>query len=44
VQHVDDASRVGETVFAAAQMTFSTGRPATVLIGQRVVGFKDWSK
>ena len=44
VQHVDDASRVGETVFAAAQMVFSTGRAAAVLIGQRVIGFKDWSK
>jgi sulfopyruvate decarboxylase alpha subunit len=44
VQHVDDASRVGETVFAAGQMAFSTGRAAAVLIGQRVVGFKDWSK
>jgi sulfopyruvate decarboxylase alpha subunit len=44
VQHVDDASRVGETVFAAGQMAFSTGRAVTVLIGQRVVGFKDWSK
>ncbi|MCW5605645.1 MAG: phosphonopyruvate decarboxylase [Burkholderiales bacterium] len=44
VQHVDDASRVSETVFAAAQMAFSTGRAAAVLIGQRVVGFKDWSK
>lgn len=44
VQHVDDASRIGETVFAAAQMAFSAYRPVTVLIGQRVVGFKDWSK
>lgn len=44
VQHVDDASRVGETVFAAGQMAFSTGRAVSVLIGQRVVGFKDWSK
>jgi len=44
VHHVDDAARVGETVFAAAQMAFSTGRAVAVLIGQRVVGFKDWSK
>ena len=44
VHHVDDAARVGETVFAAGQMTFSTGRAVAVLIGQRVVGFKDWSK
>ena len=44
VQHVDDAARVGETVFAAAQMAFSAYRAVAVLIGQRVVGFKDWSK
>lgn len=44
VQHVDDAARVGETVFAAGQMAFSTNRSVAVLIGQRVVGFKDWSK
>jgi sulfopyruvate decarboxylase alpha subunit len=44
VQHVDDAARVGETVFAAAQMAFSACRAIAVLIGQRVIGFKDWSK
>jgi sulfopyruvate decarboxylase alpha subunit len=44
VHHVDDTARVGETVFAAGQMTFSTGRAVAVLIGQRVIGFKDWSK
>jgi len=44
VHHVDNAARVGETVFAGAQMAFSTGRAVAVLIGQRVVGFKDWSK
>jgi sulfopyruvate decarboxylase alpha subunit len=43
-QHVDDATRVGENVFAAAQMAFSANRAVAVLIGQRVVGFKDWSK
>jgi sulfopyruvate decarboxylase alpha subunit len=44
VHHVDRAEEVGEVVFAAGQMAFSTGRPAAVLIGQRIVGFKDWSK
>ena len=44
VQHVDKAEEVGEVAFAAGQMAFSTGRPAAVLIGQRIVGFKDWSK
>ena len=43
-QHVDDAARGGENVFAAAQMAFSANRAVAVLIGQRVVGFKDWSK
>jgi sulfopyruvate decarboxylase TPP-binding subunit len=43
-QHVNDAALVGETVFAAAMMAFQTCRPVAVLIGQRVVGFKDWSK
>lgn len=44
VQHVNDRSMVGETVFAAAMMAFQTSRAIAVLIGQRVVGFKDWSK
>ena len=44
VHHVDDAGRVGETVFAAGQMAFNTNRAVAVLIGQRVVGFKDLSK
>ncbi len=44
VQRVDRAEEVGEVVFAAGQMAFSTSRPIAVLIGQRVVGFKDWSK
>jgi sulfopyruvate decarboxylase alpha subunit len=44
VQRVDDAAQIGETVFAAAQMAFSACRPIAVLIGQKVIGFKDWSK
>lgn len=44
VQRVDDRALVGETVFAAATMAFQTNRAVAVLIGQRVVGFKDWSK
>ena len=44
VQRVDKADEVGEVVFAAGQMAFSTNRPVAVLIGQRVIGFKDWSK
>ncbi|MBI4207845.1 MAG: phosphonopyruvate decarboxylase [Betaproteobacteria bacterium] len=44
VQPVDEAARVAETVFAAAQLAFSTCRAVAVLIGQRVVGFKKWDK
>ena len=44
VQRVDRAEEVGEVVFAAGTMAFSTNRPIAVLIGQRVIGFKDWSK
>ena len=44
VQRVDRAGEIGEVVFAAGQMAFSTSRPVAVLIGQRVIGFKDWSK
>jgi sulfopyruvate decarboxylase alpha subunit len=44
VQRVDRAEEVGEVVFAGGQMAFSTNRPVAIVIGQRVVGFKDWSK
>jgi sulfopyruvate decarboxylase alpha subunit len=44
VQRVDKPEEVGEVVFAGGQMAFSTNRPVAVLIGQRVIGFKDWSK
>ena len=44
VQRVNDGELIGETVFAAAMMAFQTNRAVAVLIGQRVVGFKDWSK
>jgi sulfopyruvate decarboxylase TPP-binding subunit len=44
VQHVNDRAMVGETVHAAAMMAFQANRAIAVLIGQRVVGFKDWSK
>ena len=44
VQRVDDAAQAGATVFAAAQMAFSANRAIAVLVGQRVIGFKDWSK
>ena len=44
VERADKAEEVGEVVFAGGQMAFSTNRPVAVLIGQRVIGFKDWSK
>ena len=44
VQRVDHADEVREHVFAASQLTFNTSRPVAVLISQRVIGFKDWSK
>ena len=44
VQRVDKADEIGDVVFAGGTMAFSTNRPVAVLIGQRVIGFKDWSK
>ena len=44
VYHVDEACDLTETVYAASQIAFNAYRPAAVLIGQRVVGFKDWRK
>ena len=44
VQQVDDAARVGETVTSAAKLAFDSGRVVAVLIGQRVIGVKDWRK
>jgi sulfopyruvate decarboxylase TPP-binding subunit len=44
VHHVDDPARVGETVAAATRLAFQAGRMVAVLIGQRIVGVKDWSK
>ncbi len=44
VQRADDPGRVAETARSAAAMAFEGGRMVAVLIGQRVIGFKDWSK
>ena len=43
-QRVERAEEVYDVVYAAAQMTFSSNRPIAVLLGQRLIGFKDWSK
>jgi sulfopyruvate decarboxylase alpha subunit len=44
VQRVEDADSVRDVVYAAALMTFNSNRPIAVLLGQRLIGFKDWSK
>lgn len=44
VQRVDHANEVRDVVHAAALMTFNSNRPIAVLLGQRLIGFKDWSK
>lgn len=44
VHHVDDAAHVAETVQAAARLAFSSTRAVAVLIGQRVIGSKQFEK
>ncbi len=44
VQHIDDAAHVAETVDAAARLAFNSYRAVAVLIGQRVIGFKQFRK
>ena len=44
VHRVNDTSKISETVKAAAKLAFEAGRMVAVLIGQRAVGVKDWSK
>lgn len=44
VERADRAEEVADVIFAGGQMAFSTNRPVAILIGQRVIGFKDWSK
>ena len=44
VYHVDDPDDVAETIYAASQLAFNSYRAVAVLIGQRVIGFKDWRK
>lgn len=44
VYHVDDADDLAETIYAASQIAFNSYRAVAVLIGQRIIGFKDWRK
>jgi len=44
VQRAEHPEEVRDVVYAAALMAFSTNRAIAVLLGQRLIGFKDWSK
>ena len=44
VYHVDKPDDLSETIFAASQIAFNSYRAVAVLIGQRIIGFKDWRK
>ena len=44
VHSVEQAHDIRQTVYAASQLAFNTYRPVAVLIQQRVIGFKNWSK
>ena len=44
VQHVHDAAHVAETVDAASRRAFNSYCAVAVLIGQRVIGFKQFRK
>jgi len=44
VIRADDSDKVAETVSAGMKLTFDAGRMVAVLIGQRVIGAKDWGR
>lgn len=44
VHSAERAEDIHETVRASALLAFNTHRPVAVLIQQRVIGFKNWSK
>jgi sulfopyruvate decarboxylase TPP-binding subunit len=44
VHHVDQAQHVGDTVTAGAQLAFVSSRAVAVLIGQRLIGAKQFEK
>jgi sulfopyruvate decarboxylase alpha subunit len=44
VHACDEAQHVVETVQAATHLAFNTSRAVAVLIGQRVIGYKSWSR
>ena len=44
VERTRDAAEIGPAVHASGLMAFQSNRSIAVLIGQRIIGFKDWSK
>ncbi len=44
VHSVDHAEEIKDTANACAKLAFNTHRPVAMLIQQRVIGFKNWSK
>ena len=44
VHRLDDAAQAEDTVRAAARLAFSSYRAVAVIIGQRVIGFKQWDR
>lgn len=44
VQRAEAAGELAEMFHAGAQMAFSANRAVAILISQRIIGFKDWSK
>ena len=44
VHAVERAGDIKDTVHASALLAFNTQRPVAVLIQQRVIGFKNWSR
>lgn len=44
VHSVERAEDARDTVHASVRLAFNTHRPVAVLIQQRVIGFKNWSK
>jgi sulfopyruvate decarboxylase alpha subunit len=44
VQRADVEDEVAQVTYAAAQLAFSANIPVAVLLSQRLIGFKDWSK
>jgi len=44
VNRVDAPAQVRDTVYASAKLAFDSYRPVAVLIGQSVIGFKNWKR